>query len=347
MKTCLKCTLTDNIASVRINDEGLCNYCLQNQRGNVQPVSDHIFAETQIREAFAACGHLPYQVVLAYSGGKDSSFTLYKLRKHFNVSVLAVTFDNGFLTEQCRQNIHTITAQLGVDSVTIKPSFSRLAPVFNLAATEKIFPQKSLERASSICTACIGMVKSAVYREAILRKIPFVCFGWTPGQAPVKSPILKLDYRMILASQKQIQDPIVSKLGEEYNRYFPDSDWISSEKDSIPSLIYPLVFSSYNEDEILETIRSIGWKKPQDTDMNSTNCLLNSYANFVHLRDYGYNPYCLEIAGLVREGCLSRDEGLKKLAVSGDDAVIQRVKNELDQYCPLQTESPDVNVPRG
>lgn len=335
MKVCRKCTLNDNIFSVHINDEGVCNYCLQSNKSNHILIEEYVEKEKQLLEAFDKYKNLPYQVLLAYSGGKDSSFTLYKLREKYHVSVLAVTFDNGFLTEQCRQNIHKVTANLGVDSITIKPSFSNLAKVFNLAASKEIYPKKSLERASSICTACIGIVKSIAYQEAILRKIPFVCFGWTPGQVHVKSPIMRLDYRMILANQKQIQEPIVKNLGDEYKKYFIDPEWIEAQKEYVPYLAYPLVFSNYNEEEILDTIKSIGWKKPQDTDMNSTNCLLNSYANSIHARDYGYNPYSLEIASLVRKGFLSREEGLKRLSMPGEDSVINYVKNELDNYLKL------------
>jgi len=335
LKICKNCTMSDNIFSVHINDEGICNYCLQVNKNKNISIEEYAEKEKQLIEAFDKYKNLPYQVLLAYSGGKDSTFTLYKLREKFNVSVLAVTFDNGFLTEQCRENIHEATANLGVDSITIKPSFSKLAKVFELAASKEIYPKKSLERASSICTACIGIVKSTVYKEAILRKIPFVSFGWTPGQVHVKAPIMKLDYRMILANQKQIQEPIIKNLGEEFNKYFIDSQWIEAQKEYVPSLAYPLVFSNYNEDEILTTIKSIGWKKPNDTDMNSTNCLLNSYANFIHVRDYGYNPYSLEIGSLVREGFLSREEGLKKLSMSGEESVISYVKNQLDKYLKI------------
>lgn len=241
MKVCKKCGINDNIFSVHINDEGLCNYCLQVKKSNNISIEEYVEKEKQLIEAFDKYKNLPYQVLLAYSGGKDSTFTLYKLRKKFNVSVLAVTFDNGFLTEQCTQNIHEVTSNLGVDSITIKPSFSKLAKVFNLSASKEMYSKKSLERASSICTACIGIVKSIVYKEAILRKIPFVCFGWTPGQVHVKAPVMKLNYRMILANQKQIQEPIVKNLGEEYKKYFMDSEWIEAQKEYVPSLAYPLV----------------------------------------------------------------------------------------------------------
>lgn len=333
MKICKNCTLNDNILSVRINDEGLCNYCEQHLKDTSYTIhNEYEEKERQLVEAFDKHKNLPYQVLLAYSGGKDSTYTLYMLRKKYNVSVLAVTFDNGFLTEKCRQNIHKVTANLGVDNITIKPSFSNLAKAFNLAGTQEIFPKKSLERASSICTACIGLVKSAIYKEAILRKIPFICFGWTPGQINIKAPIVKLDYRMMLANQRQIKQPITSKLGNEFDKYFLNDKWLEEQKENIPSLAYPLVHSNYSEDKIIETINTIGWEKPSDTDMNSTNCLLNSYANSEHSRVYGYNPYTLEIASLVRDGFMSREEGLKKLSEPGEATVISYVKDELSKY---------------
>lgn len=291
--------------------------------------------EKKERQFINACSeyrHLPYQVLLAYSGGKDSTFTLYLLREKYNLSVLAVTFDNGFLTEQCRQNIHEVTASLNVDSVTIKPSFANLTRIFNFAGSNEIFPKKSLERASSICTACIGMVKSCIYRESIIRRIPFVSFGWTPGQVNLKASIVKLDYKMILANQKQIEEPIIKKFGSEFEKYFINSEWLETQKEFVPCLAYPLVFNEYDENGILDIIGRLGWKKPGDTDMNSTNCLLNSYANFIHSSKYGYNPYCLEIANLVRGGFLSREEGLDKIANSGMESVISYVREQLKNY---------------
>lgn len=333
LKICKKCTLNDNIFSVHINDDELCNYCKMHDKNHASmTLKEYEEKEKQIIDAFNNYKHLPYQVILAYSGGKDSTYTLYMLKKKYDVSVLTVTFDNGFLTEQCRKNIHEATANLGVDNITIKPAFSNLAKVFNLAAEQEIFPKKSLERASSICTACIGLVKASIYKEAIIRRIPFICFGWTPGQIHIKAPIVKLDYRMLLANQKQLKDPISEKFGHEFDKYFIDPKWLESEKEFVPKLAYPLVYSNYDEDKIIDTIGSIGWKKPLDTDMNSTNCLLNSYANSEHLKMYGYNPYSLEIANLVREGFMSREEGLKKLSKPGDKSVIKYVKNELDKY---------------
>jgi len=85
----------------------------------------------------------------------------------------------------------------------------------------------------------------------------------------------------------------------------------------------------YNEEDILNAIKEIGWVNPKDTDSNSTNCLLNGFANQMHIKQYGFHPYAFEIAGLVREGYMTREEGLKKLSVPPDPEVIKYVKKKL------------------
>lgn len=71
------------------------------------------------------------------------------------------------------------------------------------------------------------------------------------------------------------------------------------------------------------------WKAPDDTDANSTNCLLNSYANVLHIEQFGYHPYAFELANLVREGVMTRSEGLERLNNEDNSATIAFVKERL------------------
>lgn len=41
-----------------------------------------------------------YDVIVMYTGGKDSTYTLYKLVMEYNLKVLAITWDNGFFDEE-------------------------------------------------------------------------------------------------------------------------------------------------------------------------------------------------------------------------------------------------------
>jgi hypothetical protein len=94
--------------------------------------------------------------------------------------------------------------------------------------------------------------------------------------------------------------------------------------------VHPLAFLEYDEEKILQSISRLGWEAPRDTDPNSSNCLLNTFANQVHLDRYGFHPYAMENAGLVRDGCLDRGEALERLNTPMDMGLSADIKKALD-----------------
>jgi hypothetical protein len=62
----------------------------------------------------------PYDCLVAYSGGRDSSFALYYAVKVLNLRVLAYTVDNGYMPDQTRENIRNAIDILGVDHLVDK-----------------------------------------------------------------------------------------------------------------------------------------------------------------------------------------------------------------------------------
>jgi hypothetical protein len=56
---------------------------------------------------------------------------------------------------------------------------------------------------------------------------------------------------------------------------------------------------------------------------------LNAFANQTHQQNHGYHPYAMEMAELVREGVLSRDEALSRLTEPPEPQIIARVKTKL------------------
>jgi tRNA(Ile)-lysidine synthase TilS/MesJ len=267
-----------------------------------------------------------YQVIMAFSGGKDSTYTLKMIREKYQASILAVTFNNGFISESSLQNISLVTDYLGVDSLIVKYPAPKLLDAFKFAEDGKIFPPISLERASAICNLCIMFIKNMIYYEAMIRSIPIICFGWTPGQVGTAKPLIKLNYRTVSKVFDNVKSAIVKELGTGYEKYFLSSKFMEENEERVPYLYYPFVKNSYNEAEIIEEIEKIGWKFPENTDGNSSNCLLNSYANQSHVERFGYNPYCFEISSMVRNGCMTRKEGAEKLEKIKNDDTFEAVK---------------------
>ncbi|MGB4308652.1 MAG: hypothetical protein WBJ24_13570, partial [Methanosarcina flavescens] len=100
--------------------------------------------------------------------------------------------------------------------------------------------------------------------------------------------------------------------------------------ENVPSILHPLCLWDYNEDIILETLLEIGWEPPGINDSNSTNCTLNSFACYNHLKKYGFHPYTFDIAGLVRSGDMPREEGFEKITQELSQPLIMEAAKKLN-----------------
>jgi hypothetical protein len=329
MITCNKCVLTEKFPGITFNESGVCNFC-SNYAGAEQANEDKKVYRAKFEALLAEIkGTSDYDCTLLYSGGKDSTYTLYVLREVFKLKVLALTFDNGFISEQAFRNIRTMSEKLGCDSLIFKADFGLMKKVLVNAVNNEMYSPKTLERASTICTSCIGLAKFIFLKIALEKKIPIMAWGWTPGQAPIRSSIMKVNPMLFRSMQEALRKPMEKIAGEGINRYFLNNEYF---KNAIifPYNLSPLAFMDYDENDIFDKIKSLGWVSPQEVDANSTNCLLNSFANRVHIEKYGFHPYAFEIAGMVRSGVMAREEGLQKLEESENKSTVEFVKRKLN-----------------
>ena len=187
MKLCRRCILPETFPGINFDEEGVCNHC-RNYRGEQATAAlkqkyEQKFCDLLAKERKASS----YDILVAYSGGKDSTYTLDVLVNRYHLRVLALTFDNGFISPRAEENIRAVCGHLGADLLVVRPNPSMLRSIFRAAAQEELYSMKTLERASTICTSCIGLIKNLVLRTAIEKEIPFVGFGWSPGQAAPQS----------------------------------------------------------------------------------------------------------------------------------------------------------------
>ena len=66
-------------------------------------------------------GKSAYDALCCYSGGKDSTYMLKMMVRDLGLNVLAFTLDNGFITDQSKQNIVKVVEILEVDHLFFKP----------------------------------------------------------------------------------------------------------------------------------------------------------------------------------------------------------------------------------
>jgi hypothetical protein len=328
MNFCTQCILPDTFPGIRFNAEGVCNHC-QGYPKEHSPAEKKRTYEAKFNKLIEEHrGQGDYDLIMAYSGGKDSTYTLDIFVNKYGLRVLALTFDNSFISPQSLENMRFVCSALGVDHYLVRPNPAMLHAVFRAAACRELFSPKTLERASTICTCCIGFVKSIVLRTAIEKSIPFVGFGWSPGQAPVESSVMKTNALFAKSAQKALYDPIYRIAGDAASPYFLCEEHYQ-QKERFPWNIHPLAFLDYDEEEIIRRNMELGWKKPMDTDANSTNCLLNALANQIHKELYDFHPYTWELANMVRCGSMTRDQALAKISEPEQQAIVLMAKQRL------------------
>ena len=181
----------------------------------------------------------------------------------------------------------------------------------------------------------MNFTKSILLKYAIVLGIPLIAYGWSPGQAPIQSSVMKWNLSMIHQIQSAMVNTFKNILKDDISPFILGKKEFEKIKEfeTLEGIflfnIHPLAFLEYNEEKIIEEIRLLGWLDPKDTDSNSTNCLLNGFANQIHQGKYGFHPYAFEIAGLVREGYMTREEGLRKLSVPPDPIIVSYVRERL------------------
>ena len=329
MKICRICILDENFPGISFDEDGICIFCKKTRE-----TQDLEALKKEYRQRFVSLldhikGNGSYDLLMAYSGGKDSTYTLDLLLRKYGLQVLALTFDNGFISPYAFENIKKVTEYLSVDHIVVRPNFPLLKKIFTEASKRDFFPPKAMERASSICTCCIGFVKSILLKTALEKGIPFIGYGWSPGQAPIQSSVMKTNPKLVAAAQKSFWPKMEHITGENLSRYYLTEKQLKIPQEQFPVNVHPLAFHNYDEEGIKNHIKKLGWRDVPDTDPNSSNCLLNAFANKIHMERWGFHPYAWEMAGIVRDGGVSRAEALAKIAEAPEPDLIDMVKSRL------------------
>jgi asparagine synthetase B (glutamine-hydrolysing) len=112
LKRCTKCLLPETYPFVDFDASGVCRYCRNWRR--IQPKGRDAL------EAFVE----PYRkkdgspdVIVAFSGGRDSSYGLHYVKTELKMNPVAFTYDWGMVTDLARRNQARICGKLGVEHI--------------------------------------------------------------------------------------------------------------------------------------------------------------------------------------------------------------------------------------
>ena len=166
LKRCMKCVIPETHETIVFDEKGVCNICRQHEYK--QTVIDWKAKKTELDRLIAAYrGKYEYDCIVPFSGGKDSTWTLYYLVKEYGIKPLVVRFDHGFLRPGVQQNTIRTIRKLGVD-------FHHFTP--NWKVVQKLMLQSFLEK-GDFCWHCHTGIFAYPMWVAIRYNVPLVFWG--------------------------------------------------------------------------------------------------------------------------------------------------------------------------
>jgi len=316
---CKKCCLTKEYPNIIFNN-GICNYC---EQFDFNEYKKNLSKNKKQLEQFLknlSKRKLKYHCLVALSGGKDSSYTCYLLKKKYKLNILAITVENGFLSSQALSNCKSLSNKLNFKHILVRPGNKRFARMYN-NSIEKKNSDNLIKRSSDICSNCINLINKIMVKNAVKKNIPVIAGGYISGQVPEGSLILDINLSLLAFQNKNIS---------EFNQYILQSKEIKRIENQSLSIINPLLSETYNIKKILYVINALGWKKSLDTGLHSSNCRINDLGIQLHINKYGFHPYSSELASQVRTKQITRSQAIKKIIHKISEETIKKVAKKIN-----------------
>lgn len=264
------------------------------------------------------------------SGGKDSTSSLYYMKKRYNLNPLAFTFDHGFETEEALENVRNAVDILGIDFVFFKSTFMK-----------EMF-SKILNSGSKavVCHPCSIWYMDLAFDVAARYDIPLIVAGWTKGQSTNTGVMSKCGCNIHAPEFKAMAQATIDFLNNELDDMAKYKDFPKSMEEVLKRankkhkslVVSPHWFLPFGPDVYLETIKKeLNWKAPKVSyPGGSTNCSLNFISVYNSMKYFGYTHYHVEASKLIREGYMTREEALKQLEINFDKSLLNEVAEKLN-----------------
>jgi len=320
LRRCTKCILPETYPFMDFDADGVCRYCRQWRKIEVK-------GEEALRRAVE-----PYKskdgspdVIVAFSGGRDSTYGLHYVKTVLGMNPVAFTYDWGMVTDLARRNQARICGKLGIEHIL------RSADI----AKKRRFIRKNVE--AWLKRPELGMVtlltagdKEFYHHARQLRKetgikLVIFCTGNMIEDTPYKTGLCGIredDHGMTLTGLSFRNElALLAYYFKHYlknPRYFNESFfdtlyayWCTFVvKDDF---LYLYHYLKWDEQTIVGTIqREYDWEVATDTTSTwRIGDWTAAFYNFIYMTIAGWTEDEVMLSNMIREGIHSRAEALR------------------------------------
>lgn len=315
---CTQCLLPLSYPGLRLSPEGICQFCLGTEPEFEYEKKTKTDLDRLIASVKGQSGK--YDAIVGVSGGKDSTYVAYYLQKEYGLKILGVNYDIGYRSEYALRNLDTLVNRLDIDLVTLRPNPGFLHRLF----------ANFLRKRGEFCSVCNNLgyliIASFAFQQSqLLGCAPLVVGGWSkqyefqPGVSVtnMKYFFSHLDDDLVqeLYAQpfidknvvkvfRKVGDPRQALVGTEANRQMG------------AFALRGIQLPDYIEWNVLEfpaiLKRELGWQQPPNMHDSHFDCTLFPIKEYLKHRKYGLTQETIKNSRLIREGLMTREEGLQR-----------------------------------
>lgn len=163
MRRCVRCNLPITYETIEFGPDGVCNLCRAHDgRAAVPPKLTELH---ELVETYRA--RHPYDCIVPFSGGKDSTYTLWYVVTQLKLKPLVVQFDHGFMRPGLLANNERTFKRLGVDVHRFTPNWQLVKRVM----------LEALIRKGDFCWHCHTGIFAYPMQVALKERVPLVIWG--------------------------------------------------------------------------------------------------------------------------------------------------------------------------
>ena len=317
IERCKKCTLPITWETLYFDEEGICNICKNWDTKDTEIDWDErekdlikIFEDIKIKQKDE-----PYDILLPYSGGKDSTYTLYVVVKKYGLRPLVISFDHGFYRPKTLDNRTRTFRRLGVDVLTFTPNW-RVVKKTMLEA---------FKRKGDFCWHCHAGIFAYPMQIAVKYNIPLIIWGEGGGEYEAyfkfadleQTDEWKFNRRIILGMRAE---DMAGFIGEDLSAL---SSYIYPAKEELERVgVKSLPLGKYvpwNQEENTEVIkRELGWEEdeveslfPPTPTFDKVECMLTGIRDYIKFLKRNFSRITHRTTIDIKQGKITREEGLK------------------------------------
>ncbi|WP_413295643.1 N-acetyl sugar amidotransferase [Synechococcus sp. MIT S9452] len=166
LRRCSRCLLPETHETLVLDAEGVCNVCRAQEVKAQINWTERLEHLDKLLEEYR--GRYRYDCLIPFSGGKDSTWTLYYLMKRYpGLKPLVVRFNHGFLRPNLRANSDRVFRKLGVDVHDFTP---------NWKVVQRLMLQAFLEK-GDFCWHCHTGIYAYPMQVALKEQVPLIFWG--------------------------------------------------------------------------------------------------------------------------------------------------------------------------